>query len=587
MNRHRFMLVGLLLIASLVLTACPQPDAVIVEEGDTAAETDDSAAADTGAEEPATPENIVAGGTWTRSSSADATILNPILGSDSASSDIYAQLYPALIGQDPFTGELVAGFGSLAEEINVSDDGLVYTFNLRDDMFWSDGEQVDANDFKYTYDAVASDNVETVRKPNVEFIESIEVIDDFTVEVTFTQVKCDAIGDVGLGILPSHLYAEDFSDIMTSPENEAPSVSAGPMEFQSWTRDDNTILVRNDDYVLGAPNLDGMIYRIVPDPGARLAQLQSGEVDITGLQPEQVEVIEGDPNLNIFNAFDDGYTYVGLNLANPDNPQPGQDEDGNIIEQEPHPILSDQQVRLAMAHALDYQSIIDNVYLSQGYPIASNVLPAVSWAHDPSIEPYEYDPELAMQILEDAGYVDSDGDGVRETPDGDPLSLQLMTNAGNTTREDLGVLVQDQLGEVGIEIDFQAIDFGTMVGQMLDQTYDMVIIGWTGLGSDPNDDSFWHTRNDTPGSGFNFTSYNNPEINELLEQGVSVPGCDTAERAPFYQEIQQIIHDDIPYLFVTGSVGNTGYSDRFANIEPGEWSFYWNEEDWFQKSLQP
>ena len=166
-------------------------------------------------------------------------------------------------------------------------------------------------------------------------------------------------------------------------------------------------------------------------------------------------------------------------------------------------------------------------------------------------------------------------------------ALTLMTNAGNTTREDLGVLVQDQFNSIGFDIDFQAIDFGTMVGQMLDQTYDMVIIGWTGLGSDPNDDSFWHTRNDTPGSGFNFTSYNNPEINELLEQGVSVPGCAVEDRAPFYQEIQQIIHDDIPYLFVTGSVGNTGYSDRFAGIDPGEWSFYWNVEDWYQKSLQP
>ena len=345
MNRHRFMLVGLLLIASLALTACPQPDAMVVEESDTAATTDDSAAASEDAE--VAPDNIVAGGTWTRSTSADATILNPILGSDSASSDIYGQIFPALIGQDPFSGELVAGFGSLAESIDVSDDGLVYTFNLRDDMLWSDGEQVDANDFKYTYDAIASDNVETVRKPNVEFIEEINVIDDFTVEVTFTQVKCDAIADVGLGLLPSHLYAEDFSDVMDSPLNEEPSVSAGPMEFQSWTRDDNTILVRNDDYVLGAPNLDGMIYRIVPDPGARLAQLQSGEVDFTGVQPEQVEVVESDDSLNLFNAFDDGYTYIGLNLANPDNPQPGQDEDGEIIEQEPHPILSDQQVRLA------------------------------------------------------------------------------------------------------------------------------------------------------------------------------------------------------------------------------------------------
>ena len=138
------------------------------------------------------------------------------------------------------------------------------------------------------------------------------------------------------------------------------------------------------NYADGAAYMDGMIWRIVPDPGARLAQLQSGEVDYIDAQPEQIAVIDADPNLERFNFKDDGYAYIGLNLANPDNPLPGQDEDGNFIEQDPHPILSDKAVRLAIAHSLDYASIIENVYLGQGYQIASNVLPAVEWAHDPS-----------------------------------------------------------------------------------------------------------------------------------------------------------------------------------------------------------
>ncbi len=212
-------------------------------------------------------------------------------------------------------------------------------------------------------------------------------------------------------------------------------------------------------------------------------------------------------------------------------PQPGQDEEGNLIEQDPHPILSEHAVRLAMAHALDYQSIIDNVYLGQGYPIASNVLPAVDWAYDPSIEPYAYDPELSAQILDEAGWVDSDGDGVRDR-DGQTLSLSLMTNAGNTTREDMGVLVQDQLNALGFDITFEAIDFGTLVDQLLGQTFDMVIIGWTGLGTDPNDESFWHTENDVPGSSFNFVSFQNERVNELLKEGVSIPGCAPEDRAP-------------------------------------------------------
>ena len=310
-----------------------------------------------------------------------------------------------------------------------------------------------------------------------------------------------------------------------------------------------------------------------------LAALQSQEISVMGLQPAQVDAVQGDTNINIYNFKDDGYDYIGLNLANPENPMAGQDEDGNLIEQDPHPILSDLNVRKAIAHSLDYDAIIDQVYLGQGYQIASNVLPAVSWAHDPSIAPYAYDIEMAKQLLEEAGWVDSDGDGIREK-DGNTLTLNLVTNAGNRTRENLGVLAQDQLKAVGFEINFEAIDFGTLVGQLLGQTYDMVIIGWTGMGADPNDDSFWNSKFDTPDSGFNFVSYQNPEIDQLLEEGLSIPGCDPAARAPIYQQIQQQIHDDVPYVFISGGVGNTAYTKQWSNVDPGEWSFYWNVEQW-------
>ena len=586
MRRRFTMLLGLSLVLALILGACAQPEPLAPAD----APADAAAAAAGATDSEAAAGEAAPGGVWTRASLTDASILNPILSSDNASSAIHQILFPRLIGLHPVSGALEPGgnllpVGAMAESWDVSDDGLVWTFNLRDDVSWSDGEAVDADDFKYTYDAIASELVETPRKSNVELIESIEVLDAQTVQITFKEVKCDALNDLALGWLPSHLYAEDYSDIMDNAMNDAPAVSAGPLIFQSWARDDNTILVRNENYADGAAFMDGMIWRIVPDPGARLAQLQSGEVDYIDAQPEQIAVIDADPNLKRFNFKDDGYAYIGLNLANPDNPLPGQDEDGNFIEQDPHPILSDKAVRLAIAHSLDYASIIKNVYLDQGYQIASNVLPAVEWAYDPSIEPYAYDLELAAQILDEAGWVDSDGDGVREK-DGQKLELSLMTNAGNTTREDLGVLVQDQLGSAGFQINFEAIDFGTVVNNLLGQTFDMVIIGWTGVGSDPNDDSFWHSRFDTPGSGFNFVSYQSEKMDELLEAGVSVPGCATEERAPYYQEIQQMIHDDIPYVFVTGTVGNAAYDAGWEGIDPGPWSFYWNVNEWHDTSFQ-
>lgn len=565
---------SLLLVFTVVLAGCAQPVPIAPGEAPVAT----TVAGEGSTEQGAIPTEVQAGGVWTRVSIADAELLNPILSSETGSSAVNAMLFPGLIGADPFTGEIVPD-GSMSESWDVSDDGLIWTFHLRDGVTWSDGDPVDAADFKYTYDAIASDLVETPRKSNLEGIESIETPDPLTIVVTFSEVRCDGLNNLGLGWLPSHLYAADFSDIMENAYNEAPPVSAGPFVFNTWTRDDNLTVTRNDQYWQGAPNMEGMIYKVVPDPGAQLAQMQAGEIDVMGVQPNQLATAQTIPDTRIFNAQGDGYTYIALNLANPDNPQAGADEQGNLIDQEPHPILSDLNVRKAIAHSLDYQTIIDQVYLGQGYQIAANVLPAVSWAHNDALSPYDYDLETAKALLDEAGWIDSDGDGIREK-DGAPLALSLITNAGNTAREDLGTLAQDQLAQVGFDIDFQAIDFGVMVEQMLGQTYDMVIIGWTGLGTDPNDDAFWHTKYDTPGSGFNFVSYHNPAIDELLQQGVSVPGCAAEDRAPAYKQIQEMIYNDVPYVFVTGTVGNTAYTTKWQGIDPGPWSFYYNVHQW-------
>jgi len=569
---------ALLLFAACILVACLQPTPIVQIVRETVVVT--SVVVKTEVHEiivTATPEPPVRGGLLVVTSSHDITTLNPILSSDSASSRVQQYIYPSLIGEDPLTGEIVPT--ELAESWSVSDDGLIWTFKVRQDVVWSDGEQVDANDFKFTYDAIAAAAVLMQHKPNIELIKNIEVADDFTLVVTLGQVKCDGLRDLGLGILPSHLYAADFSDIMTSAQNEAPTVSAGPFLFNEWVRGESITLLRNDRYFKGAPHMDGLLIRTVPDAGARLAQLQAGEIDTIPLQPDQLTVAQLNPNLKVYTYKDDGYDYIALNLADPANPQPGLDEDGNKVEQGLHPILSDLSVRQAIAHALDYSTIIAKIYLGQGYPLASNVLPTVAWAYNSDIQPYEFDTAMAAQILEDAGWVDSDGDGVREK-DGRILTLRLQTNADNTPRQDLGALVQSQLNGIGFAIQFEALELDTLVGELLGQTFDLIIIGWTGLGSDPNDDNFWALQSDIPGSGFNFVSFSNDRVDELLKNGLSVPGCDPAVRAPYYKEIQQIIHDEIPYIFMTGSIGNTGYAKRWQGVDPGPWSFYWNVEEW-------
>jgi peptide/nickel transport system substrate-binding protein len=580
---RKFLSLGVLLAMLAVLVAgCAQPVPVAPAQAPAAASGGGEAAAGSAG---AAPGEIVNGGTWTESTSSDATNFNPVLVDDSTSAQITSYIFPGLIGIDHQTGEY-SSEGAMAESWTTSEDGLTWTFKLRDGVTWSDGEPVTSADFKYTYDAIKSDKVQSPRTYMLEGIESIETPDPLTVVVKFAQVKCDALGtNLVLNWLPSHLYKADFSDIMDSPDNEAPRISAGPFLFQSWTRDDNLIVVRNENYWEGAPHMDGAILRVVPDPGARLAQLQSGEIDFLEVQPNQIASAEQDPDLARFQYYDDGFTYLGINLADPANPQSGRDDAGNLIPQDPHPILGDVRVRQAIAHAIDYKSIIDNIRLGQGYPMAANVLPAIDWALNKDLQPYAYDQEKAKSLLEEAGWVDSNGDGVREK-DGKELKLTLMTNAGNTMREDTGVYLQDQLKQIGMDIDFQTMDFGTLIDNMLAQTYDLVISGWTGVGSDPNDDVFWSSKNDVPGSGFNASSYQNAKVEELLEKGYSVPGCKPEDRAPYYKEIQQIIHDELPFIYLNGTVANAFYNKDWGNVDPGPWSFFWNMQQWYKKSLQ-
>ncbi|MFN8440994.1 MAG: ABC transporter substrate-binding protein [Caldilineaceae bacterium] len=577
MKRTTLHVTVLVAMLAVMLAACAQPQPIAPTQGSSAGDSSSQPAAGgndaTGEAKP--------GGIFVDANIADAKMLNPILSSETASQAVNAMLFPSLIGVDPDTGAVTPD-GALAESWTVSDDGLIWTFKLRDGIKWSDGTPVTSADFKFTYDAVASDKVETPRKANLDGIKSIEAPDPLSVVVTYDSVRCDAIQNVGLQLLPSHLYKTDFSDIMTNTLNTEPTVSAGPLIFKSWTRDDNITMVRNDGYWEGKPYMDGRIIKIVPDTAAQLTQLENGEIDIMGLEPDQLTTAKGFDNVNIYNFKDDGYDFVGLNLADPNDPKAGRDENGKLIDQTPHPILGDKAVRQAIAHSLDYATIIDKVYLGQGYQLAANVLPAVDWAYDASLKPYDYNLETAKKLLEDGGWVDSDGDGVREK-DGKPLELSLITNAGNKVREDLGALVQDQLKQVGIKVNFEAIDFGVVVDRLLGQKFDMVIIGWTGLGTDPNDDAFWSTQYDTPGSGFNFVSYHSDEMDKLLEQGKSVVGCKPEDRAPFYKQIQKLINDDVPYVFISGGVGNTAYAKRWANLDPKPWSTYYNIHQWYLK----
>lgn len=519
------------------------------------------------------------GGTWTRALAQDPVLLNPILAADSTSQAVMRMIFPALVRPNPITGQYGAE-GAMAERWEVSPDGLTWTFYLRPGITWSDGDPVDANDFKFTYDAIRTPLIDSPYQRLAAPIESIDLVNPLTVRVTLTEPRCDVLDRLRVGWMPSHRYAPDFSDLPDNFFNVEPDISAGPFLFQSWIPGESVELRRNSRYWQGAPWMDRMLFRIVPDRAERLNLLRSGELDEAPLDPDQLVNLLDAPAVKVASAPVDAYDFIAINLANPRAPQRGLTESGILMPQDPHPQLADRIVRQAMAHAIDYTGIVAASYLGQAYPLPANVLPIVPWAYDTTLQPTTYDPDLSRSLLEQDGWIDSNRDGIREK-DIRSLRLTLIVPESNAGYQRIAETVQDQLNAVGFDITVSILSGRAYAGQLLGQSFDLALGGWSGLGVEPDDQELWQAATDRPGSGFNFTSYQNPRVELLLGQGTQGPGCDPQTRAPIYREIQQILHQEIPYLFLAGIVRNIGYTNAWGGIEPGLWDFYHNVQEWY------
>jgi len=539
-----------------------------------------------------TPESIPQGGALVEVSYTDAHILNPLLSveGDDVSSVVHNALYLSLLTIDPFTSEII---GEIAESWTVSEDGLIYTFQLRDDIYWTDGIPVTAFDVQFTYDALGSERVNTMYKWDIELIESLNVIDEYTLEVVFNSSDCSTLGNLDIGILPAHKFADDFSDIMTSPLNIEPTVSNGPFKFLEWEVDDHITLVRNENYYLGAPNLESWTIQVIANESTALTAFLAEEVDLALIPPQYVSVLDGEiAKGSPFEAkklLTDSYFFIGLNMANSKNPQigwvdddeePEWDEGELHLEQDPHPILGDKLVRQAIAYSIDYTKIINTIAFGQGSSIVANVLPGVKWAYNKDLEPYALNPDKSAAILEEAGWIDNDFDGVREKDD-EPLKLTIMTNYINETRMNIGLVLKDNLEELGFEITLDYLERGTVFDRLFDQEFDIVILHFSDLSSNPDDSIILSYRYDDPGRGTNFVSYYNEQVEEKIFKALSMPGCSIEERGQLYKDVQTKIHEDVPYVFIYNPLRTIAWNTRLQGVNPGSWDSHWNIHEWF------
>ncbi|MCC6455254.1 MAG: hypothetical protein IT328_09955 [Caldilineaceae bacterium] len=512
------------------------------------------------------------------------TTLNPIYATDAAAQSIIDKLYPRLLGRDPSGGFIVPS--ALAERWQISPDGRTLTFTLRSGVRWSDGEPVSAADFKFTYDALASPLVLSPFRDRTVGIVKVDAPDPTTVVVTLAGPNCAVLHSLRQPLLPSHRFAADFSDLATHPLSQAPEVSAGPFRFVEQVPGEQVVLARNPDYWQGAPQIERWEVRFLPDPKARRQALTLGDVDLAYFSPDEVvqTPLEEDAALlgdiiTVNYMPTDGYSFLALNLADPTNPQPGRGGDGTSQLQPPHPILGDLAVRQAIAAAIDYERIIDEVFNGRAARAASYVPSTVSWAYTPDLPLPLYDPVQAGQLLSDAGWVDEDGDGVR-TRAGEPLRLSLRTNEDNPKRVQMAQLIAGELSAIGVQVDLSVTNFDELSAALLGQRFDLVIIGWENLGADPGNSPFWHSQADIPGTGFNFTSFHDDEVDQWLDSAMRLPDCDLNSRSDLYRQVQERVASQQPYILLAAQESAWVYQSRWQGIAPGPWEIDYNVATW-------
>ncbi|MBK8137360.1 MAG: hypothetical protein IPK52_16345 [Chloroflexi bacterium] len=535
----------------------------------------------------------------------DIATTNPILVNDGSSADVVARIYPVFIGTDPESGlETPGAARSLATDWSYSEDGTVLTFTLRDDWTWSDGTPITSADVKYAYDAIMSGEVDTPIGSFLTTVASLEAPDPTTVVVTFTTADCTAVSvAANIPVVPSHYYQTlypTFAEMTTeNPANLNPEVTAGAFKFANFRAGEQVTLLADQNYPdspAGFVVPEGFVYKTVADQLVEFEQFLNGQITYSQAPEDREDEARERAANGEFTLLDrpsTGWQILLFNLANPANPQAGLDEEGNQIAQDPHPILSSLNVRQAITHAIDHAALNVGAFSDSGIPVGGPMLPQ-SWAYNANIAPYEYDPALSIQLLEEAGWVDDDGsietprvatDAVGTVAAGTPLNIVLTTFTGNLSVDSSSVLIQDQLKQVGIGVTLDIIEFSPMLDKLVGQTYDMLMVFWGVTPTAPQDmyDQL-ALEADIPGAGFNTGSFANPEFDALMKEARSLPGCDQEARKALYDQAQEIIHAEVPYYLVNTSIVPVIVQSSVENFDPKTNSTIWNLPAW---SIRP
>ncbi|AOV09083.1 ABC transporter substrate-binding protein [Sporosarcina ureilytica] len=530
----------LLLVLSTVLAACSGGDN---ESGEKDKEKDASEQSGSGG-----GETLVFG------RGGDSTSLDPSRTTEGETFKVTINLFETLL---TFEDEGTAVEPGLAKSWEPSEDGLTYTFELQEGVKFHDGTDFNAEAVVKNFERWASGDAEKHPYYNSMFggfegdeghvIESVTAEGDHTVVFKLTRPQAPFLKNLAMDMFaiasPTAFEEQGDDDFERNP------VGTGPFKFVEWKPNDSITIERFDDYWQeGLPKLDKVIFRSIPDNAARLNALTAGEIDLAdGINPSDGASIEGNPDLQLFERPSMNVGYLGLTVT-----------------REP---FDNKLVRQAMNHAIDKQSIIDAFFEGRA-DIAVNPMPPSVSGYNDEIEGYDYNPEKAKELLEEAGY----GDGFEMELWAMPVPRPYMPDG-----EKVAEVIQKNLADIGITAKIVSHEWATYLELASKGDADAFMLGWTGDNGDPDNFLYVLLDEDNIGSN-NYTYFKNDETHELFIEAQTE--VDEEKRIELYKKAQEILHEEAPWVplahsipLLAGSKDITGFlphptgSDLLSNVD--------------------
>lgn len=543
----RHLVLAALAALLMVLSACGSSEE--------AGQGDSGRAADTAGIRPApgAKETPVAGGRIVEPTLGEPSNLIAALATDSASHEVADNIYIAPLKYNKDI-ELVPW---AAESYEVLEDGKLLRFKLREDIRWFDGKPFTAEDVEFTVKLMRDPKTPTAYGEDYKAIKEFKITGPYSFEVRYDKPFARSLVTWALDVLPKH--ALENENLLETKYSRMP-LGAGPYKLKEWVPGRRIVLEANDDYFLGRPYLDRVVYEIIPDISTQFLELKAGNLDTMGLTAQQYLFQTKGPrweeNWNKFEYLSFGYTYLGYNLQ--------------------RPMFQSKKVRQALTMAIDKEELVKGVLFGLGQPAVGPYKPG-TWVYNDKLEPYPHDPERARRLLAEEGWRDTDGDGVLDK-DGRPFKFTILTNQGNEQRIKTATIIQQRLKQIGVLVDIRAVEWAAFINEFINKgNFDATILAWNIL-QDPDIYSVWHSSQVAP-NGLNHTSYKNEELDRLLEEGRTT--LDQTERKKIYDRVQEILHEDQPYTFLYVPMALPIVHARIRNVEVAPAGIGHNFTEWW------